>query len=447
MPISIGSSDMLDDLDVPGLSTNHQNISRKGRLNTVQSFDSSEGLAESSLRQVHKCFHDSVRIKLKNNLLVSTEKLYDVGNALHERLVSQTLVYDDPGALILDTVPFLTDPGDVLSSSSAGAFSVGDVPLHDWFALTDSFNEAADQIIPSKFMLGEDLVEYDFFKDAIFSIISPRHGIKTLLSLFTHELEHSPRYIRKRLSSYNLGQMTRHLAKKTSNATLFYNFAVRPGISDLQDTFLAHQRVSSRLNTLRSAPGRYLPVRVKQQLAANIVNNDMLPPDTGVLCDYQWQCNYKRSTAIIGAWGRVREDLNMSDTWLAYLEYFGINKMAGLAWELIPYSFVVDWFTNAQERLNSVSRLRVGGPFTQYRGLWASEKAELVEDLYCVPAISPSTDPITYPTGPFVVATRATTSYKRYSSIPDTSGVVDLSALGPIQYLLGASLIVQRLLR
>jgi hypothetical protein len=126
------------------------------------------------------------------------------------------------------------------------------------------------------------------------------------------------------------------------------------------------------------------------------------------------------------------------------MQYFGLNKVLGLAWELVPFSFVVDWFTNAQERINYYTRLRTGGPFIDIRTPCYSIKQTLTEDLFITNRgknmlgwHGVSTD------NPFKVARREVKSYVRTTKCPDTSGVVDLSTLGTFHAVTGGALILQ----
>jgi hypothetical protein len=125
-----------------------------------------------------------------------------------------------------------------------------------------------------------------------------------------------------------------------------------------------------------------------------------------------------------------------------------VNKVAGLAWELIPFSFVVDWFTNFQERINSFTRLRIGdGPFTEFTGFSCSVKQQLTELLYCNPGSSTLLPTTGTGSDPFVLASRTSTNYERFPYVPDTSGVVGSTNLGLFHYAAGASLLIQRWLR
>jgi hypothetical protein len=148
------------------------------------------------------------------------------------------------------------------------------------------------------------------------------------------------------------------------------------------------------------------------------------------------------------AQGRVRTDINDVSKWRAYAEYFGLNKVVGTAWELIPFSFVVDWFTNAQERINDLTRVRLGeSPFYNLVGVGSSIH-DIVSHEFC---ITPGYDEVNSlnlvaPTDPVVAFTSNVSSYSRIPGLPDTSGVVDVSTLGLFHGITGLELLLQKIL-
>jgi hypothetical protein len=109
--------------------------------------------------------------------------------------------------------------------------------------------------------------------------------------------------------------------------------------------------------------------------------------------------------------------------------------MIGLAWELIPCSFVLDWFTDTQEILNNQTRLRVNSPFVSIKGLCASVKKTTKLELRLNPGRNNSVGyNVLEPSDQVVIGTKRIDSYSRFSSIPETAGVVDLSTLGLFQW-------------
>lgn len=352
----------------------------------------------------------------------------------------------DAGTITCPNVRAFTAQYGGPSFNSIAAFTpkytVGNYRKIDWFALMDSFDQSCSEFVHSAFLGGEDIAENEIFVDAFKLLLNPSNAIKILISSVKD-------FVRpKHLNGLTLGQLAksfRGIAKKGADADLFYKFGVRPAISDIRDTISSHSKVRDRMMYLRQYSGSWIPVRVRQQIDASGSNSPPGSLSPGVATQWFSLLDYRRSTGTISAWGRVRPDLDWNDTWTAYGQYFGIDHIVGLAWELIPFSFVVDWFTNAKERIDYYTRLRTGGPFSSIRGLSASLKQETRLSLYMNPGYMSSVGyQITNPVNAHKVGTYSDVVYNRYDSIPSTSGVVDLSALGTFQWITGAELILQR---
>lgn len=398
---------------------------------------SKSSLRAEDLKPVHKCEHQKTVITLAKDVVIAHERTLDPGNPIFERLRSKTSMYANGGQAVRGIFG-----STVFSSAFTGAqdnWTAGPYLNHDWFAITDSFNEACDQFVNSSFLIGEDMIDNAIFVNAFKTVLNPTRALR---SLITSILGHGAKKYRKT----NLKQMSSLLARESANANLFYNFALKPAIHDLQDAIFAHRKVSERLRLLREGSGRYVPVRVKDELHSSISNSLL---ETVENRDLKWHCDYKKSTAIMGTWARVREDLSYSDTWSAYLQYFGINKVAGLAWELIPCSFMIDWFSNAQEYINKHTRFSTGSPYNEFRGMWHSIKQETSESLMLIPGWNPALAmPITSPSGSLSLASRQTTNYLRYPGLPNTIETsLDFSTLGLFHSIITGSIIIQRWLK
>jgi len=331
----------------------------------------------------------------------------------------------------------------------------------DWFALSAKFNEATDSLMPSSFFAGEAFAEGSIYMDAVRLVIQPRKSI-------THFIKN---VFKDRLHKKNLGEISAHygkLIRKPIRDRLIYSeklinsknppivrgligahlsteFGVRPAIADIVSTLDAHSKVNDRLRYLDQHKGQYVPVRVKTVRKYSLPDID--PPDPFASQIYT-QMISKETIGCISAMGRVREDLNEADKYRAYAEYFGLNKIVGTAWELIPFSFVVDWFTNAQERINDLTRFRLGeGPFVGLAGLSASLKHQIITAAFKTPGWESSLGRyLVAPSDPFAFSYCRQSDYTRYLTIPDTSGVVDFSALGLFHAFTLGELLFQKLL-
>lgn len=381
------------------------------------------------------CIHTKWEVKPSGDISYQYGNTFFAGNptferteTITERLGSGILGLKRWGAgLSLEQLLFETSP-----SNTAGPFYG-----HDWFAIMSQFDEACTQFLPSSFLAGEDLAQSSIFIDALKLVFNPSHAIRTLIKLG------------KRIRGYSklsLGNVATRVSKDAANTNLFYQFGVKPAIDDVRNALDAHRKVSERMRFLRRVGGKYIPVRVRKELPSTVGFYDLGPRDPSDYARVELAYTERKSVAVLGCWARVREDLTFGDTWSAYLQHFGVNKIVGLAWELIPFSFVVDWFTNAQERINYYTRLRTGGPFAEFKNLWASEKKVTESKFYLVPGRIPSESMgFRVPTHPLELCTIRTSEYNRGIRIPDTSGVVDISHLGLFHLQTAGSLIIQRL--
>jgi hypothetical protein len=202
--------------------------------------------------------------------------------------------------------------------------------------------------------------------------------------------------------------------------------------------------VDKQLRFLQSNRGRYVPIRVKQGFNAEFTPGTFTSP----YLDFSSVLTNAFTVAHIFGQGRVRTDINEASRWRAYLEYFGVNKAIGTAWELIPFSFVADWFINAQEKINNLTRIPLGeSPFMNVTSIGHSYKNVALYDYI----VNPGYD-LTYgfpnmePNSPFPCFSYAVTDYFRFPGFPDTSFFDDPSNYGLFQGVTGGELLIQKFL-
>lgn len=300
-------------------------------------------------------------------------------------------------------------------------FAVDSYATIDWVSIRDSFLEALDSIVATSFFFGESAVESGIYFDAVKLLINPSSSIKTLIKV-------CKKFYKKGRTLGNL----RDLLRGSSSGLVQYKFAVEPAIQNVRDTLSAHSIVSNRLEYLRKHKGQFVPIRVGKKFTSDFSNNSVSNPPSG----YKLYQHVSERVAIgrASCLARVREDVSLLKPWQAYLEYFGVNKMVGLAWELIPFSFVIDWFTNAQERINSMTRIRLSSPFSEIVNICYSQKFMTKYDLKVqfgstCPGIAGGQIPSTL-RGPFTVGSITSSSYQRGLMPFDTTGVWSPSNLG-----------------
>jgi hypothetical protein len=394
-----------------------------------------------SFRPVQPCTHvKSVvdQLDLSRELSIAA-----TGNPTSSWSNEYSLTYANPYLCLPQLVGFSGDPASLFSSTIQNHTSSAYREI-DWYALAESFENSCESFTKAKFLAGESLYECGIFVDAFKILLNPASALQVLVKNI-HKYS-SPHQVGK-FRRMKLGQFAKSckgLTKTAVNAHLSYDFAVKPAIEDVKATLNAHHFVSQRMKFLQNHGGSWVPIRVRQKLDADYVN---VPPDVlnvGQASQTYTHIAEKSTVGVISAWGRVREDLDWENTWSAYLQYFGVDRLVGLAWELIPFSFVIDWVTNSQEHINSLTRLRTGGPFGSIRGLSASVKKSTRLNLLLNPGyISSLQAKITNPSDPIVLGSKTQTDYSRFTTIPTTSGFVDFSSLGSFRYTKLAELVFQ----
>lgn len=389
---------------------------------------------------VKPCSHTVVKFDLSN----IGQRVYSASSYNGNWTNTHTLTFANPFL----AVAYLTGASPInmhtALSGAAACYSAGPYKKIDWFALTSDFTEACESFTKNKFLAGEALYECEIFVSAFKVITNPLSALSTLTKFIRKGLtaRESGRYRKMKMGEFV--RSIKGTTRKAVNAHLSYDFAVKPAIEDLKATLSAHSFVSRRMDFLSKNAGHFVPIRVRQILSAEFENAPPAPLGVGVTSKLYRLCESKDTIGTISAWGRVRQDLDWNDTWSAYLQYFGVGKLIGLGWELIPFSFVVDWVTNAQEYIDNMTRLRTGGPFGSIKGVCASTKEVTSESIMLNLGYLPTQGTtIKSPSGTDFITRKVTSSYSRSISIPETSGLVDFSNLGSFQKIKLAELIFQ----
>lgn len=317
--------------------------------------------------------------------------------------------------------------------------SVGEAPRIDWEVLEAKFMEDTKGILRNEVLLGETLAQPQLVIDALRFLSSPARGMER----FVRHV--SRRYGKKFLrSKYTTGQVARRVLQDASNSTLMYNFGIRPLISDVLGISNAKRVVSERIDFLKRHQGQYVPVRVRESSSSDEYSCEYFP----TVAEIFKSPHQTRITACMGAYYRIREDVSMEANFNAFLHYFGVGRVVGLLWELVPYSFVVDWVTNAQERINKLSQVHTYNPFVDSRGFVASLRTESFESLRISSGIlNVWSATIPESLSGTEIASVVNTRYTRFLDIPESRPLFDLSKVGLSQIINGGSLLLQKLLK
>lgn len=125
------------------------------------------------------------------------------------------------------------------------------------------------------------------------------------------------------------------------SAYIAYRFAIAPNISDVKDI---NENLGDLVQSIRTPPAKPQRRRGKAHTVAKFLDGDIL-----VDCFTEYYMTTKTNC--------------FARLWNA-LEKLGFSPTAGHAWDLVPFSFVVDWFTNIGDILQDVSAFN-SAVFTQ----------------------------------------------------------------------------------
>lgn len=129
---------------------------------------------------------------------------------------------------------------------------------------------------------------------------------------------------------------SKDLARTIGDGFLAFQFGLRPLLQDLYDTFL---KLSS--DTLLNAAERI-------QVKVTAKNSDLwtLEPPTKFQAGHRASVTYRESYVV---------DFKVENGALYDLSRFGLINPAEIAWEVLPWSFVIDWFLPIGDYISSLT--------------------------------------------------------------------------------------------
>jgi hypothetical protein len=374
----------------------------------------------TAAQECHNCSHTKTYMNDETALVTSQSgssiyyHTWNGGHALYRK-----------GALLAYTSTnkdyLLNFAGSISHSGSSNAYHGP-----DWFALLDRWHESCNSLMPSASLLGESMVEHAIFVDAFKAILNPSRAVRSLL-------EFALKFRRKKAFRQRVGVMLR----TSADSYLGYNFGIKPALQELELIFNAHKLVQKRLNFLRENRGGYVPVRVGTKIPSEFTNTY---PGTSTILKH---LDAKETIAVISALAKVRTDLDFASDWKAYVQYFGLHKFIGLAWELVPFSFVVDWVTNAGDYISRYTTPHFASPYYNMRNLCHSVKQRSIWKLI-VPSGYSFNEGWGTVNSDHTVLRGETSTYSRARGLPSTAGKVDFSLLGTFHGITSSALLFQK---
>jgi hypothetical protein len=175
------------------------------------------------------------------------------------------------------------------------------------------------------------------------------HDLTRTLGMLRRPLKGSFELIGKMLKykKIHLGKTTKSATKASANAWLEYRYGWSPLVMDanqaFKQSFMIHEQYENRRLVARASEN----AMTDSSLGFTDVNADgiLLSGTTAVKKDY------RISAGVIYSVKAVKSGLEAANAILG----FRPNDLIALGWEIIPYSFVVDWFANIGTWISAIT--------------------------------------------------------------------------------------------
>jgi hypothetical protein len=246
--------------------------------------------------------------------------------------------------------------------------------------------------------------------------------------------------LKQALNLYKIWNRSRSFLQNVANGHLSYSFGWKPFISDLERLRDSLALFRKKLRKLQEESGK--PQKRHFRRFTDLVD---LPTDTTWTDPNQHRLVFRwierPKYCATCEFTYILPDMSLlSNQIKGYLDTLGAQWNPSIAWNAIPYSFVVDWFFNVGDWLHSLRSDNLTIPAT-VTDFCHSIKYEMS----CVHYLNPRNQSNTGFTGELTLYEHQVLQYERRRDIP-SHGLLDTSVKAPNwkQLLLGASLLVQR---
>jgi len=217
------------------------------------------------------------------------------------------------------------------------------------------------------------------------------------IGVFLGEIHEVPRMLRTTAKGFaDLwrsmgGSRTRFAPKKLANHWLNHQFGWLPFLADLRDFYRVSKSLDTKLKQLRRDNGRWIrrggtivveadgPDLVQEQTTAP----GLIPSVSSYLYNtpYGWSRTYRSITRRIWFKGAFRYWIpGKPDSWLwnakAVSMLYGIQPSPSLVWELTPWSWLIDWASNAGDCINNLSSMLFDNLCAKYAYVMAHTRVE-----------------------------------------------------------------------
>lgn len=174
----------------------------------------------------------------------------------------------------------------------------------------------------------------------------------------------------------------REVMRLWGKGQLTYTFGIKQLGADLHAIMNAASRVESALRDLVSRSGKVQvrhysePITTKEGHKTKLDYTNWWRQDGSMTTTWRIvnTCTMKYKYRLVDSKGRDVTDPASLSRLDAYLDYLGVKYDPGVIWDVIPFSFVIDWFVGVGDWLSSFSKRNIQ-PQTEIIDLMWSSKA------------------------------------------------------------------------
>lgn len=204
-------------------------------------------------------------------------------------------------------------------------------------------------------------------------------------------------------------------SKSVANNFLEYHFGWKPLIGDI---------VTSAKVLTNGIPSHKIKASASASISSITAYSDGMYVKTRIERSSDWRITHGATVSV-----------HNSDLWLA--NQLGLLNPAAIAWEIVPYSFVVDWFGNIGDVLAS---------FTDTAGLTLTNEYTSTKSSYTETTTYTAIPGPWYNPGNNNIRSHGSKSFRRsLGSLPRPTLLFELNGLSPEQGASAIALLVQKL--
>jgi len=174
-------------------------------------------------------------------------------------------------------------------------------------------------------------------------------------------------------------------AKDLSNGYLIYQFGVKPLIREVESLFGGTVSLLKRLDFLRRTKGSVFTARYSESVSYSYTDRNLGLADVYGFRNSEMHLRNIQGKILYTCTARIKNDLVDLDDLFAgvklYLAGLGGNTAVVFLWDLVPFSFVVDWFANVSGVLEKYATLNPFGGELKVLSADTSFKKDCTADL------------------------------------------------------------------